>query len=78
MGGIIEHRIFEALLNNRLTVRAVKRQLENLEPPQHRCFRKYGTIDHHMRKMSRLQQLDRTKNSQGAYVYWNPAMCNEN
>jgi len=70
MGGIIEDKIFEALCGERLTVRAVQLGIENLRPAYSRA---YATLDKHLRKMTRLKQLEREKVNE-VYVYWNPAM----
>ena len=70
MGGIIEDKIFEALMDKRLNVRGVQEEIRNLRPAYERS---YSTLDHHLRKMVRLQQLDRER-VDGVYFYFNPVM----
>jgi hypothetical protein len=68
MGGIIEDRIFEVLLANKLTTKDIIGRLEKTLDG-----REYNTINKHLRKMYFLKQLEREKIN-GCYLYWNPCM----
>jgi hypothetical protein len=69
MGGIIEDKIFEVIMRDKLTVSEIKDGLYSIH-----WERNYNTIDHHLRKMVSTKQLEREKGSEGKYVYWNPCM----
>ena len=68
MGGRIEEEIFELCDCKKLSVREVWNRIVGSSEFDNRT---YGTFDKHMRKMVKLKQLSREKNSQGAYIYWN-------
>ena len=68
MGGIIEDKIFEVLLDRRMTVREVQEACGRIGYRRTR-----GIIGRHLRKMVSVQQLAREK-SDGRDVYYNPAM----
>lgn len=68
MGGIIEDRIFEVLMRNRMSAREVQSGLSAI-----RYERTYGVVARHLSKMVSIRQLERKLNG-GQYVYWNPAM----
>jgi hypothetical protein len=70
MGGIIEDKIYEVLMKKKLTVKQIVDGLENKVHYE----RAYNTIDHHLRKMISTKELEREKNDNGKYVYWNPCM----
>ena len=70
MGGLIEDRIFEVLMSDKLTASEVKGRLETISHES----RSYGIVSKHLRKMCYLKQLDREKNDAGKYVYYNPCI----
>jgi len=45
MGGIIEDKIFEVLMKEKLTTKQIRRKLKSIS-----YSREYGTINHHLRK----------------------------
>ena len=72
MGGIIEDKIFEVLMRDKLTSSEIIGGLEKIS-----YGRKYTTINKHLRKMCYIKQLDREKSAMGKYAYYNPCMVSD-
>jgi len=70
MGGIIEDKIFEVLMDESLTAFQITRRLEKIH-----YKREYRTINRHLRKMFSTRQLERRKMPNNEYVYWNSCMA---
>ena len=66
MGGIIEDKIFEVLLGEKMSCKELQIRLKRIS-----YERNYEIINKHLRKMFRLKRLDRKKRA-NTYVYWNP------
>jgi hypothetical protein len=69
MGGLIEDKIFEVIMRNKLTVPEIIEGLEKIH-----YEREYNTINRHLRNMTSSKQLKREKDYNRKYVYWNPCM----
>ena len=67
MAGIIEDKIFEVLMAERLTARDIQDRLKGIH-----CTRKDRTLRRHLRKMFIVRMLEREIVG-NSYVYWNSA-----
>jgi hypothetical protein len=69
---LLERKIFEILEDKRLSIGEVQNALIKMG-----LKRTFSSTHHNLRDMFYENKLEREKNSNGNYVYWNPDYKNE-